>query len=87
LLINYIYEIQHVKSCKLHIDETFFLRYWNETVFKFYFNKEMITKVAHYSGFQSYGDLPYPSLKPGKKTLESNTIFQESKFFALVTHY
>jgi len=38
----------------------------------------MLSKVAHYSGFQSYGDLPYPSLKAGKKQLESNTVFQET---------
>jgi len=38
----------------------------------------MLSKVAHYAGFQSYGDLPYPSLKPGKKELESNTVFQET---------
>ena len=39
----------------------------------------MLPKIVHYDGFQSYGDLAYPSLKPGKKTLESNTIFEESK--------
>jgi len=38
----------------------------------------MLPKVAHYAGFQSYGDLAYPDLKPGKKQLESNTIFQET---------
>jgi len=38
----------------------------------------MLPKVAHYAGFQSYGDLPYPSLKAGKKVLESNTVFQET---------
>jgi len=38
----------------------------------------MLSKVAHYSGFQSYGDVAYASLKPGKKQLESNTIFQET---------
>jgi len=37
-----------------------------------------LPKVAHYAGFQSYGDLPYSSLKPGKKVLESNTVFQET---------
>jgi len=36
----------------------------------------MLPKVAHYSGFQSYGDLPYSSLKPGQKKLESDTVFQ-----------
>jgi len=38
----------------------------------------MLPKVAHYAGFQSYGDLPYPSLKPGRKVLESNTVFQDT---------
>ncbi len=38
----------------------------------------MINKVAHYDGFQSYGLLPYPSLKPGKKTLDANDIFEKS---------
>jgi len=38
----------------------------------------MLPKVAHYAGFQSYGDLPYPTLKAGKKVLESNTVFQET---------
>jgi len=38
----------------------------------------MLPKIAHYGGFQSYGDLAYPSLKPGKKQLESNTIYQET---------
>jgi hypothetical protein len=37
-----------------------------------------LPKIAHYAGFQSYGDLPYPSLKAGKKQLESNTIYQET---------
>jgi len=36
----------------------------------------MLPKVAHYAGFQSYGDLPYSSLKPGQKKLESDTVFQ-----------
>lgn len=38
----------------------------------------MLAKVAHYGGFQSYSDLPYPSLKCGKKTLDSNTVYQET---------
>jgi hypothetical protein len=38
----------------------------------------MLAKVAHYAGFQSYGDLAYPSLKAGKKELESNTVYQET---------
>jgi len=38
----------------------------------------MLPKVAHYAGFQSYGDLPYPTLKAGKKVLESNTVYQET---------
>jgi hypothetical protein len=38
----------------------------------------MLSKVAHYSGFQSYKDLPYPSLKAGKKQLESNTVYQDT---------
>jgi len=36
----------------------------------------MLPKVAHYGGFQSYSDLPYSSLKPGLKKLESDTVFQ-----------
>jgi len=38
----------------------------------------MLPKIAHYAGFQSYGDLAYPDLKAGKKELESNTIYQET---------
>lgn len=38
----------------------------------------MLPRVAHYAGFQSYGDLPYASLKPGRKQLESNTVYQET---------
>lgn len=38
----------------------------------------MLNKVAHYAGFQSYSDLPYPTLKAGKKQLESNTVYQET---------
>jgi len=38
----------------------------------------MLPKVAHYAGFQSYGDLPYPSLKPGRKELQTNTVYQET---------
>jgi len=38
----------------------------------------MLPKVAHYAGFQSYGDLPYPYLKPGRKALDSNTVYQET---------
>jgi len=37
-----------------------------------------LPKIAHYAGFQSYGDLAYPDLKAGKKELESNTIYQET---------
>ena len=29
----------------------------------------MINKVAHYDGFQSYGQKHYASLKPGKEAL------------------
>lgn len=39
----------------------------------------MLNKVTGYTGFQSYGILPYPHLKPGKKTLDSNEIWQKSK--------
>jgi len=38
----------------------------------------MLPKVAHYAGFQSYGDLPYASLKPGRKELQTNTVYQET---------
>jgi hypothetical protein len=38
----------------------------------------MLSKVANYGGFQSYSDVPYASLKPGMKQLESNTVFAET---------
>jgi len=38
----------------------------------------MLPKVAHYAGFQSYADLPYSSLKPGQKKLESDTVYQQT---------
>lgn len=38
----------------------------------------MIAKVVGYQGFQSYGDLPYANLKPGKKTLDSNEVWEKS---------
>jgi len=38
----------------------------------------MLPKVAHYAGFQSYADLPYASLKPGRKELQTNTVYQET---------
>lgn len=38
----------------------------------------MLPKVAHYAGFQSYGDLPYSSLKPGQIKLESDTVYQQT---------
>jgi len=38
----------------------------------------MLPKVAHYAGFQSYGDLAYPTLKPGRKELQTNTVWQET---------
>jgi len=37
-----------------------------------------LAKVAHYDGFQSYGDLAYPSLKPGRKDLQSNTVYEQT---------
>lgn len=36
----------------------------------------MIPKVVGYAAFQSYGDLPYPSLKAGKRTLDSNQVWE-----------
>eukprot|EP01017_Pseudomicrothorax_dubius_P032737 TRINITY_DN4315_c0_g1_i4.p1 TRINITY_DN4315_c0_g1~~TRINITY_DN4315_c0_g1_i4.p1 ORF type:complete len:241 (-),score=55.06 TRINITY_DN4315_c0_g1_i4:250-972(-) len=39
----------------------------------------MLPKVAHYAGFQSYSTLPYPSLKPGKESLDSNKIWSSTK--------
>lgn len=36
----------------------------------------MLPKIAHYSGFQSYGDLPYPALKAGKKTNDANDVWE-----------
>ncbi|CAD8072699.1 unnamed protein product [Paramecium sonneborni] len=38
----------------------------------------MIPKVVGYAAFQSYGDLPYPSLKAGKRTLDSNEIWEQT---------
>lgn len=38
----------------------------------------MIPKVVGYAAFQSYGDLPYPSLKAGKRTLDSNQVWEQS---------
>ena len=37
----------------------------------------MIPIVTHYGGFQSYGKLPYTSLKPGHKTLDFNDIYEK----------
>ena len=39
----------------------------------------MLPKIAHYSGFQSYGELPYPSIKPGKLNNDTKEMFEESK--------
>lgn len=38
----------------------------------------MLPKIVGYSGFQSYGDLAYADLKTGKKTLDTNTLFEKS---------
>lgn len=45
---------------------------------KYFTKKNMLPKVTGYTGFQSYGILPYPHLKPGKKTLDSNEVWQKS---------
>ena len=38
----------------------------------------MIPKVAHYSGHQSYGDVPVSSLKPGQSDMWSVPVYKES---------
>lgn len=35
----------------------------------------MITKAIGYAGFQSYGDLPFSTLKPGKEQQADNKIW------------
>lgn len=30
----------------------------------------MISKATHYAGFESYGQKPFPTLKPGQKDLD-----------------
>lgn len=37
-----------------------------------------MAKIVGYQGFQSYGDLPYANLKVGKKTLDSNEVWEKS---------
>jgi hypothetical protein len=37
----------------------------------------MIPIVTHYGGFQSYGKMPYTSLKPGHKTLDFDDIYEK----------
>ena len=44
----------------------------------------MIDKVVGYHAFQSYGTLPYPSLKSGQRTLDTNVKWAQS-IFALIS--
>jgi hypothetical protein len=39
----------------------------------------MIPIVTHYGGFQSYGELPYTSLKAGHKALDFNDIYEKCR--------
>jgi len=38
----------------------------------------MINKVAGYSGFSSYAEVPYASLKPGRSVLAPKDIWEQS---------
>lgn len=38
----------------------------------------MIPKVVGYTGYQSYGELPYPSLKAGKNKLAPNDLWSRT---------
>ncbi|KRW98195.1 hypothetical protein PPERSA_03397 [Pseudocohnilembus persalinus] len=38
----------------------------------------MLPKVVGYQGFQSYGELPYPSLKAGKSKLSPNDVWEKN---------
>lgn len=38
----------------------------------------MINKIVGYSGFQSYAELPYSTLKPGKEKLPDDKIWENS---------
>jgi hypothetical protein len=40
----------------------------------------MLPKIVGYGGFQSYSELPYPKLKPGKEVLAPNDIWERSTF-------
>jgi hypothetical protein len=46
----------------------------------------MISKATHYAGFESYGQKPFPTLKPGQKDLSRDyyahvsNLEQESSF-------
>ncbi|KAL4437874.1 hypothetical protein ABPG74_001045 [Tetrahymena malaccensis] len=39
----------------------------------------MISKVSGYQGFSSYGDKPYPSLKPGRQVLSPNDVWEQTQ--------
>lgn len=39
----------------------------------------MIPIVTHYGGFESYGKLPYTTLKPGHATNDFDDIFEKCK--------
>ena len=39
----------------------------------------MLPKVAHYAGFQSYSQTPYPHLKPGKEDKQEHLKYKRSK--------
>lgn len=38
----------------------------------------MINKIVGYAGFQSYSELPYSALKPGKDKLPDDKIWENS---------
>jgi len=38
-------------------------------------------KIAGYAGYQSYGVLPYPSLKPGD--MQDPSVYKQSRFMSL----
>lgn len=42
----------------------------------------MKTHIAGYKGFQTYGQLPYSTLKSGKDVLAPNNLWENSKNFS-----
>jgi hypothetical protein len=43
----------------------------------------MISRAVGYSGFQSYGDLPFSNLKPGKEHQKDDKIWESSRQFII----